>query len=669
MNGNDFQRQRFELVERHLKGHGIRNERVLKAVAAIPREEFVAPEFREFAYRNASFPIGEGETMSQPFVVAVMAEAMDLKEDDRVLEIGTGSGYGAAIFARLANEVFTIERHEALATKAAVCLNRQGIQNVYVMHGDGSLGWPENAPYDAIAVATGGPDIPELLLEQLKIGGKLVIPVGLDRAVQKLIRVTRVGEDEFRHEELGELYYVAEIGQVVWRDDDSAMDETQTLPDQSASLSVSDLIRDALEPFESIEEADLEPLLNRIGDARLVLIGEATHGTSEFYHMRARISKALIEKKGFDFVAVEADWPDASRINNYVTHRTSTETQKWTAFERFPTWMWRNYEVLEFVNWLRLFNVSGRMLHERVAFYGLDLYSLFNSVKAVLDYLDRVDPQAASIARERYGCLTPWQGDPQSYGRAAVSGIYKSCEEDVARMLKDLLERQFEYAQHDGEFFMDAALNAKLVADAEKYYRVMYYGGDASWNLRDRHMFETLETLLQFHGPVGKGIIWAHNSHLGDDSATEMGMRGQINLGYLCRQKYRDQAYLIGQTMDHGTVAAASQWDEPMTVMDVRPALPQSYERLFHDAGLPAGFLPLRTADANLRRRLETDRIERAIGVVYRPQTELQSHYFRASLPHQFDEIIWFDDSTAISPVSPEDNEFSEAHHPFAMID
>ena len=256
--------------------------------------------------------------------------------------------------------------------------------------------------------------------------------------------------------------------------------------------------------------------------------------------------------------------------------------------------MWRNHEVLEFVEWLREWNAA----HAPVGFYGLDLYSLYRSIRLVLDYLDRVDPDAARIARERYGGLTPWEGDPATYGRAVVTGRYRACEEEVVAMLRDMLARELDYAARDGEHFLDAVGNARVVANAERYYRAMYYGGSASWNLRDQHMFETLEALLRFHGPDAKAVLWEHNSHLGDAAATEMGVRGELNVGHLCRQAFGDRAYLVGFGTDHGTVAAAHDWDGPMGVMAVRPAHPQSYERLCHDAEVPAFFLPLREPGA-----------------------------------------------------------------------
>ena len=379
-----------------------------------------------------------------------------------------------------------------------------------------------------------------------------------------------------------------------------------------------------------------------------MLLGEATHGTSEFYSMRDRISRELITKKGFHFVAVEGDWPDAARVDHYVRHLEYPPSE-WTAFARFPTWMWRNNEVRAFVDWLRTHNAPMKPA-ARAAFHGLDLYSLYDSIRAVLKYLDEVDPATARVARERYGCLKPWQSDPATYGHAALTGAYPTCESEVAVVLTDLLHKRCAYAERDGERFMDAVQNARLIANAEQYYRIMYYGSRASWNLRDSHMFETLKTLLSFYGPNSKAIVWAHNSHIGDSAATEMSSRGEYNLGHLCRKEFGDQAYAIGFATDGGTVAAASSWGGPMEIKRVLPAIAESYERICHESSIPNFCLDLHHSALGDPKGLRKPRLERAIGVIYRPETELGSHCFQAVLPEQFDEYIWFDQTKAITP-------------------
>jgi protein-L-isoaspartate(D-aspartate) O-methyltransferase len=314
--------------------------------------------------------------------------------------------------------------------------------------------------------------------------------------------------------------------------------------------------------------------------------------------------------------------------------------------------MWRNTDVREFVDWLHAHN-EEREAGDRVGFYGLDLYSLFRSIDAVLSYLDRVDPSAARVARSRYGCLTPWQQDPAVYGRAAVTGQYRSCEPEVIEMLGDMLGRRLEYSAADGEEFLDAVQNARLVANAERYYRIMYRGSRESWNLRDLHMFDTLETVLDYRGSDAKAVVWAHNSHVGNAAATEMGVRGEHNIGYLARESFGDAAFLVGFGTDRGTVAAASDWGGAMEVKTVRPAHEDSYEALFHATGLEACTLHLRNPHRpEVRDELAPALLERAIGVIYRPETEMQSHYFQASLPHQFDEYVWFDRTQAVRPLA-----------------
>jgi erythromycin esterase-like protein len=329
--------------------------------------------------------------------------------------------------------------------------------------------------------------------------------------------------------------------------------------------------------------------------------------------------------------------------------------------------MWRNDEVRGFVDWLRQHN-AGAAPERRVAFHGLDLYSLYSSINSVLRYLDDVDPHAARIARLRYACLTPWQGDPATYGHAALSGGYQSCEAPVVLVLKDLQQKQQAYAEHDGERFLDALQNAQLVSNAERYYRTMYYGSRSSWNLRDRHMFDTLENLLSFHGPDSKAIVWAHNSHVGNAAATEMATRGEYNIGQLCREQYGTAAFAIGFGTCSGTVAAASDWDGPMSFKTVTPALTGSYEQLCHRCGVPQFLLPLRQqTSTQLLAALSKPRLQRAIGVIYRPDTELQSHYFRAILPRQFDEYIWFDHTRAVAPLRSEQLKGMPDTYPFGL--
>jgi len=649
------------MVEKAIVARGVRDELVLGAMRGVPREAFLPHQLCEFAYTDCPLPIEEGQTISQPYIVAFMTEALALQGGERVLEIGTGSGYAAAVLAEIAADVYTVERIGQLAEKAASTLADLGYDNVHVLHSDGTKGWPEHAPYDGIIVAAGGPTIPESLKAQLKIGGRLVIPVGRDPKIQELVRVTRISEHEYRREDLADVRFVPLIGDEGWTPAEqrpAPLRQFKRVTDKTLAQTIAD----DCEPFDAIESAQLDPLLARIGDARIVLLGEASHGTSEFYRMRERISRELITKRGFRFVAIEGDWPDAARVDHYVRHLEYPPSE-WTAFARFPVWMWRNNEVGAFIDWLRHHNAALKGA-SRVAFHGLDLYSLYDSIRAVLKYLDQVDPHSAQVARERYGCLTPWQSDPATYGHAALTGAYPTCEADVVRVLTDLLHKRRDYAERDGERFMDAVQNARLITNAERYYRIMYYGSRASWNLRDSHMFETLKTLLAFYGPRSKAIVWAHNSHIGNAAATEMFSRGEYNLGHLCRKEFGDFAYAIGFGTNTGTVAAVSNWDGPMEIKTVLPAIPDSYEHVCHETGKPSFLLNLRRSN---EMGLRKPRFERAIGVIYRPETELASHYFQAVLPEQFDEYVWFDETRAITPFETKTLEDLPDTYPFGL--
>ena len=662
----DLLQQRERMVATQIAARGIRDARVLAAMRAVPREAFLPGELAEFAYRDAPLPIAKEQTIAQPYIVALMAAALRTPPTDRVLEIGTGSGYAAAVLSRMVAHVYTVERHGELADSAREKLTTLEYRNVSVLHGDGTLGWAAHAPYDAIVVAAGGPDVPNALIEQLAPGGRLVIPVGDDRSMQELIRVTRKHDGSFEREGLGDVRFVPLIGAEGWGGEGAEWNG-HPARERSRPATVSRLLGEVAEPIESIDRDDLAPLLERIGGARLVLIGEASHGTSEFYRMRARITQELIRRRGFNLVAIEGDWPDVACIDRYV-RGDEGNVHRETAFQRFPLWMWRNHETLRFVEWLRAHNRDHAAASGAVGFYGLDLYSLFTSIQSVLVYLDRVDPEAARTARRRYACLSPWESDPQAYGHAAITGRYRVCEREAVAMLQDMMKRRLDYAERDGYRFLDAVQNARLVASAEQYYRAIYYGSEDSWNLRDRHMFGTLEALLEFHGPTAKAIVWEHNSHVGDARATEMGARGQLNVGQLCRERHGDDAYLVGFGTDHGTVAAASAWGEAMRVMRVRDSHAESYERLCHDSSVSAFLLPLREPRrAEVRSELMSARLERAIGVVYRPETEIQSHYFHAKLPFQFDEYVWFDETHAVSPLTPDDAGRLVAAHPFAI--
>jgi erythromycin esterase-like protein len=414
-----------------------------------------------------------------------------------------------------------------------------------------------------------------------------------------------------------------------------------------------DAILTACTPVADVE--DVGAVVDFIGDAELALIGEASHGTHEFYANRAHITRRLIVESGFRAVVVEADWPDAYRVNRYVRHQSddTTAVEALEDFKRFPTWMWRNTDVVAFVEWLREHN-EGLPPDAQTGFYGMDLYALHASIRAVLQYLDKRDPEAARHARERYGCFERFGDDPQTYAYAETFGL-ETCEQEVVEVLMELRRRSGEIARGNfvarDEYFF-AQQNARLVKNAEEYYRTMFRGGTRSWNLRDQHMAGTIVALRNYLNEPdrpAKLAVWAHNSHLGDARATQMGQRGELNVGQLMRDRFAGKTCLIGYTTSHGTVTAASDWGEPVELKRVRPALSESYEHLFHELSSPRFFLSLHGRP--VAHLLMKPRLERAIGVIYRPDTERQSHYFDASLASQFDAVLHFDHSSAVRPL------------------
>ena len=417
-------------------------------------------------------------------------------------------------------------------------------------------------------------------------------------------------------------------------------------------------VRDACQPLSETGD-DLAPVLAAVGDARLVLVGEASHGTHEFYDYRARLTRRLVEERGFTAVIVEADWPDAYRVNRFVrgTGDDPDAAAALGGFRRFPQWMWRNADVLSFVAWLRDHNAGA---DHTCGFYGMDLYSLHASIEAVLGYLDKTDPAAARRARYRYGCFEQFGDDPQAYGYAAGFDLGKTCEDEVVAQLVDLQRQARTVWQHDGQPAEDehffAERNAALVRNAEAYYRQMFARDEDTWTLRDTHMVDTIDGLLahldRTRGGPTRAVVWAHNSHLGDARATEMADRGEANVGQLCRQRWGDRVFNVGFTTHTGTVAAADDWGGPVRSKRVNPSLPGSYERLFHDVGVERFAIVFRDAPAAVA-ALGEPRIERAIGVIYRPRTERGSHYFRCDLPRQFNAVVHLDTTSAVRPMEP----------------
>ena len=415
-------------------------------------------------------------------------------------------------------------------------------------------------------------------------------------------------------------------------------------------------IRRCADPLSG-DNSDYDALVERCAKAKIVMLGEATHGTHEFYKVRADITKRLVEELRFNAVAVEADWPDAWRVNGFVKglDEDAAAADALAGFKRFPQWMWRNSDVLDFTGWLRQRNIKST--GEDVGFYGLDLYSLNDSMKAVLDYLRANDPAVARTFTHRYACFDHFGGDPKRYGLFTGSGISKTCEEEVISALADMRRKKASLLGLDGhraeEAYFCAEQNATVVADAENYYRTMLRGDVESWNLRDRHMMNTLIAISShiesLHGGA-KIVVWAHNSHIGNASATQMGQRGEFNIGQLAKERFGEEAVLIGFTTHNGTVTAASDWDAPAERKTVRPALAHSCERLFHETEIPRFWLDF-SKHKDAADLLQHPLLERAIGVIYRPETERQSHYFTASVSAQFDAVFHFDETRAVEPL------------------
>lgn len=408
---------------------------------------------------------------------------------------------------------------------------------------------------------------------------------------------------------------------------------------------------------------DYDPIIEAARGKDFVMIGEASHGTHEFYRTRNEISMRLIDELGFDAIAVEADWPDAYAVNRFVCNsQPPTEAMaSLKHFERFPNWMWANSDVLHFIRWLTEFNklaISRKRVARPVGFYGLDLYSMGSSAHAVVDYLDQHDPTAAERARDRYSCLAGFIHQPQLYGRAAEFGLTKSCESEILAQLTEMREKAYRFMTKsgivDGEEHFCAEQNAKLVHDAEIYYRSMFRSDASAWNLRDQHMYETLEELKEHLSRQlnreARIIVWAHNSHIGNAAATQMSQRGEYNIGQLVRESHEQRSLLIGFSTCQGTVTAASDWDGPTERKRVQPPFEGSYERLFHQVTHKQFMLDLR-AENEMTDLLEEPRLQRAIGVIYRPRTERESHYLFSCLPEQFDFLLHFDETSALEPL------------------
>lgn len=517
----EISRARDRMVDRQIAARGVRDGRVLAAMRHVPRDAFVEEGSQEFAYEDSPLPIGEGQTISQPYIVAFMLEAAEISPGDRVLEIGAGFRYAAAVSAQLAAEVCAVERHASLVAQAQYQFDRLGYRNISLRHADGDeglAGWRRIRRHHSFGWRLANSSGSEIPVEDRRPtchpgrrGGRAARTPQIDTPLGEGIRRGTAGIGSFRA--------------AAWRG--SMGGGWATIVARPICRGVSQrrmpagLIAEAVEPLPDFNDPCFGALFDRFAGKRVMLLGEASHGTSEFYRARAAITRHLIAHHGFSIVAVEADWPDAAAVDRYVRHLSRRETE--APFQRFPTWMWRNTDVDAFIHAMRDHNATLDE-KERAGFYELDIYNMAASIASVLEYLDKVDPRAAAVARECYGCLTPRQREPSTYGRAVLTEGYRKCEEAVVAQLRDLLGGRLRYEEENPNSFLDAAQNARLVASAERYYRIMYYGDADLWNLRDTHMFETLEHVLDGRGAVAKAVVWAHNSHIGDARRPRWGL-------------------------------------------------------------------------------------------------------------------------------------------------
>ncbi len=418
--------------------------------------------------------------------------------------------------------------------------------------------------------------------------------------------------------------------------------------DRGSTDSIDAYIRRSARPLT--KSADLDPLLDRIGDARFVLLGEATHGTSEFYTWRAELSKRLILERGFRFIAVEGDWPDCYRVNRYIKGIPDSGGDAESvlhAFERWPTWMWANREIVSLAEWLRHHNerVSDA---RKVGFYGLDVYSLWDSMRAVTAYLTRIDPSLAAAARRAYNCFEPYAEDVQEYARATAL-VPTSCEDEAVSVLRALRTNATSFREDGREGYFDAEQNALVARNAERYYRTMIRGGPASWNVRDHHMVETLDRLVEHHGPTAKAIVWEHNTHIGDARFTDMARAGMVNVGQLVRESRGDgDTVLVGFGTHRGTVIAADEWGAPMERMRVPAARNDSFEHAVHDAAVGDALFVFGNVDFS---GLDQPVAHRAIGVVYDPDHERWGNYVPTIIPHRYDAFLYIDETRAVDPL------------------
>ncbi len=602
-----------------LEARGITESNILVAIKSVDRAEFIPLEQKNLAYEDLNIKINNNITIPRMFVLARWLQILDLKKEDSILLIGFDSGYLLEVISLLVKNVYNINANDNYLNLITNIFKKKSITNVHFKIGEPKNGWLEKAPFDKIFIANEMKEIPKK-----HISSNYFIP--------KPQRIPYISQKKVSDEKL-----ISEIKSIYI-------------------------------PFSDIKKLNTKDILNRIGDAKIVLFGEASHGTSEFYLTRQKITKALIQEKGFNIIGSEADWPDMDIVNQYVQGNLKKEFK--IPFQRFPQWIWRNHEFLDFIEWLKTHNKNSSL---KTHIYGLDLYGLENAIHSIIQILETKNPELAKIAKKRYACISPYIEDPSVYGQLVLSGKLDTCEHEILEMLLTLLKER-EKLHTDKDLFYSLYQNARTVVDAERYYKITYYGGADLWNLRDLHMFNTLKSLISYHGNDSKAIVWAHNSHIGNALATQMYSRGEINIGHLCKETYGDLACNIGFGTHTGTVAAADNWGEKMKIKNVNPSLKESYEHILHQTNEPNFLLPLKKTKENkhIINNLTYPRLERAIGVIYRPETERQSHYFLASLPSQFDELIWLNTTNATHALENLKNTAKHQKtslHPFANID
>lgn len=623
MNENDEYAQRREiLVERQLIGRGLREPALLRAFRDAPRERFAAAPER--ACEDVPIAAVDGAQLPSAWDQASALAALAIGEGDRVLLLGASPGYAGALLAALGAEVFAVERDPG----RAAATGRRLLEAGYVVRlrvGEPGAGWPDQGPYDAVLVAAplGEPTL--ALLRQLGERGRLVT-----EAAGRVVRYRRTGPSGWSREELGLARPALEpaFG--------APVAPARRPPPREAPPAD----RAALERLRALARPlDVEALADELSVASVVMLGESTHGTSEFYRLRTKLTVALVAR-GFDLVALEADWPDAAVLDRRVRGLAPSEDPA-RAFTRFPEWMWRNEEVEELVSALAAHARTVADPARRVRVVGLDLFSLHRSVERVGAWLDAVDPGAAARARDRYGCLLAWEGTPAWRG-----GWRPDCSADARAVLAELLERAAPWAALDPEGYVDAVGNARAVVAAERYHRGVPLGGPTAWNTREAHLVEVLGAEMARRGPGCRAVVWAHNTHVGDARATEIGLAGQRSLGELARGRWGPRVRLVGLGTAGGDVAAATSWDAPMGVLRLGDPVPGSHDALCL-ATSPVPFaVALRPEPA-----LEAWRPLRAVGVVVDPAASPDRHYVRASLARQFDAWLWLPRTHPVHPV------------------